>query len=358
MLFYYIIFCLIVILYLLGEFNRRWCLALLIISAIMLAYIAAFRGEGVDRDYIGYIELYNATMPISYYLSNPVEFINKDPAFVIISSVIKYSLNDKVIYLFVIFAVLGVVLKAVAIKRISSFWLLSILLYYSNYYLLHEMTQIRVGMACGFLLLSIPSIVDKKPSRYLLYMAAATMFHYSALIFLPLYFLNPKKLNANLYLLVLFLPMLFTLTKLSLHPVFTLLGQYNPLTQRYYIYTNILSQGKLERTSLLNVLILFNLALGTLFVLKWHIVCAYNKYAVVIIKIHVYSLALFYLFYDNGAFAFRFMEILNVVQAMLIPFIIYIFKEKRIVAIGVITCALALLSFALYHTQLLMPYYQ
>lgn len=355
MCFYYIIFFILIILYLLGEYNRQWRLALLIIATIMLSYIAAFRGEGVDRDYGGYIDLYNAVMPMSHYLANPDKLISYDPAFVIISSVIKYSLNDKVIYLFVIFAVLGVTLNAVAIKRMSSFWLLSILLYYSNYYLLHEMTQIRVGVACGFLLLSIPSIVGKKPMRYLMYMAAATMFHYSALIFLPLYFLNPKKLNQNLYLLILLLPMLLMLTKLSLHPLFTLLGQDNPLTQRYYIYTYLMSQGELARINLFNVIILLNLALGVLFIVKWQIISAYNKYAVVIIKTHICSVALFYLFYDIGAFAFRFMEILNVIQAILIPFVIYIFKEKRIVVTGVIVVALSLLSLAIYHTQLLMP---
>lgn len=355
-MFYYIIFCLIVILCLLGGYNRRLRLALLIISAIMLAYLAAFRGEGVDRDYIGYIAMYNATMPISYYLSNALELISKDPAFVIISSIIKYSLHDKAIYLFVTFAVLGVALKAVAIKRMSSFWLLSVLLYYSHYYLLHEMTQIRVGVACGFFLLSIPSITDKKPLRYLLYIAVAASFHYSALLFMPLYFLNSTKLNKKLYLLVLLLPMLFMLIKLSIHPVFTLLGQDNPLTQRYYIYTYLLSQSAAKHINMFNVIILFNLVLGVLFIFKWSAISLCNKYAVIIIKIHVYSIALFYLFYDLGAFAFRFMEILNVVQMISIPFVIHMFKEKRVAVMGVIICALSLLTFNIYHTQLLEPY--
>jgi hypothetical protein len=192
----------------------------------------------------------------------------------------------------------------------------------------------------------------------LMCMAAAAMFHYSALIFLPLYFLNPKKLNINLYLLVLIIPMLFTLTNFSLHPVFTLLGQDNPLTQRYYIYndfyTGLSSQGVGEQTNLFNVYILFYIALGVLFVLKWSLICSYNKYAVVIIKIHIYSIALFYLFYNFVAF--RFMEILNVVLVISIPFVIHMFREKRVAAMGVIICSLAFLTFSIYHTHLLEPY--
>lgn len=356
MYFYYVIFIVLLGMYLLGEYCQRVRPALLLFAATLLVLVAAFRGEGVDKDYLGYIDLFNEVVPLSYYFSNISALLIKDPAFTLISSVIKYSLNDQVVYLFVIFSILGVSLQVFAIKRMSDFWLLSILLYFSNYFLLHEMTQIRIGVACGFLLLSIPSIVDRKPTKYLMYVAAAACFHYSALIILPLYFLDPKKLNTSLYLLVLILPMLLTLTKLSLHPVFSMLGQDNPLTQRYYNYLYHLSQGELAKPNLFNVIILFNALLGLLFILKWPTICVYNKYSVIIIKIHVFSVVVFYLFYDVGVFAFRFMEVLNVVQILLIPLVIHVFKEKRAATLGVIICALTLLSFNLYYTQLLESY--
>ena len=182
------------------------------------------------------------------------------------------------------------------------------------------------------------------------------MFHYSALIFAPLFFLNPKKLNIKLYLSVLFIPILFTLANVSLHSVFALLGPKIALTSRYYQYIELTSQGVLGTPNTFNVIILFNIFLGALFILKWRLMFSYNKYAVVIIKIQVYSIALFYLFYDVGSLAFRIMDLLNVVQMILIPFVIYIVKDKRIATLSVIICALIFLWFNISYVQLLEPY--
>ena len=111
MLFYYAIFLFLLILFFAGECIKRLKLFLLIISAIILCCVATFRSEGVDKDSSGYIMLYNKTIPIKYYIDNSEELFRQDPAFSIISSIVKYSLNDKVILLFMFFAVLGVFFK-------------------------------------------------------------------------------------------------------------------------------------------------------------------------------------------------------------------------------------------------------
>jgi hypothetical protein len=331
-------------------------LFLLIISAIILCCVATFRSEGVDKDSSGYIMLYNKTIPIKYYIDSSEELFRQDPAFTIISSIVKYSLNDKVILLFMFFAVLGVFLKVIAIKQLSSFWLLSVLIYFSSYFILHEMTQIRIGVATGFLILSIPSIKDRKLAKFLSFVFLAALFHYSSLIFLPLYLVNPTKISIKKYLIIMITPMFFPIANISIHKIFAVLGKYNPLTQRYFIYINLQSQGIIEKTNTFNVLILFNIIICFMLILKWKSLYEKNPYAVVLIKVYVLSIVLFYLFHDVGAFAFRFFEIFNVVQIIVIPFVIHFFRKGHIATIGVIICAAGLLSFNLFYAKLLIPY--
>lgn len=355
MLLYFAIFLFLLILFFVGECNKRLKLFLLIISAIILCYIAAFRGEGVDRDYGNYVMFYDNTMPIKYYIDNSEDLVLRDPARTIISSIVKYSLNDKIILLFVFFATTGVFLKVLAIKRLSSFWLLSVLIYFSNYFILHEMTQIRIGVATGFLLLSIPSIKNRKLVKFLSFVFLATLFHYSSLIFLPLYLVNPTKINVKKYLIIMIAPIFFPFTNFSIHKIFTVLGENNPLTQRYFVHTNLLSQGIGENTNTFNILILFNIIIGFILIMKWKRLYEKNPYAVVLIKVYIFSIVLFYLFYDVGAFAFRFFQILNVVQIIVLPFVIYFFRPRYISIIGVIICAAGLLSLNLFYIKLLSP---
>lgn len=55
--------------------------------------------------------------------------------------------NDQIFFL--IYAILGVTIKIIAINRLSSFTLLSVYLYICLYFVLHEMTQIRIVWLCG-----------------------------------------------------------------------------------------------------------------------------------------------------------------------------------------------------------------
>ena len=69
----------------------------------------------------------------------------------------------------------------------------SILLYYTNFFIIFALIQIRAGVALGFIYLAILNYKSKK--TYLLNMLFATFFHYSSIFFLPIIFLRKIKLN-------------------------------------------------------------------------------------------------------------------------------------------------------------------
>jgi hypothetical protein len=64
------------------------------------------------------------------------------------------------------------------------------------------MIQIRAGVATGFVLLAIEPLYERKGFRFFILICLATLFHYSSLIFLFLWFLKPESFNRIYYLLL------------------------------------------------------------------------------------------------------------------------------------------------------------
>ena len=149
--------------------------------AIVLITIAAFRGEGVDRDYSNYV---------SYF--HEQDFLFVEPSFVLISIIIHFIVGPYPIFLFIFFAILGVSLKFIAIKQLTELWFLSLVIYISYFFILQDLTQIRAGVATSFLLLCIKPIKERNWKKFLLFSFLAFSFHYSALLIFPLWFLGGK----------------------------------------------------------------------------------------------------------------------------------------------------------------------
>jgi hypothetical protein len=144
MWFYYLLF-LFIAFSSIWRFKQKYWVVFL--WAFFLFLIAALRNENVDRDYLTYILNYEQT---AKRLALTIE-----PTFYLFS-IIARSIFDNVIFLFIIYAFLGVFIKIYAISKLSKeLYLFSFLVYFSNFFLLHEMTQIRAGVAAAFILISL-----------------------------------------------------------------------------------------------------------------------------------------------------------------------------------------------------------
>ena len=86
------------------------------------------------------------------------------------------------------------------LKSFPHLYFLSVLTYFSYFFLLHEMTQIRVGVASGIILLSVPDIYNRNAKAFAFKNILAILFHYSASVFLLFYFVDGKKINAKVYI--------------------------------------------------------------------------------------------------------------------------------------------------------------
>lgn len=344
MAFYYIIF---LILSVLAYFslNRKVNSVAFIISGVILFLIAAFRKENVDKDYIGYIEYYYAIVSTGWSIV--------EPTFILISKLVS-SLTNNILFVFIIYAFFGVILKFIAINRLTDFKMFSVIIYFCGYFLLFEMTQIRAGVAAGFLLLSLKPIRDRKLILFVLIALLAVLFHYSAIIILPLYFLNARTINRKFYALLIPTAYLFYFLNINVFTIFDMLPI--PLVQsKITSYTTYALQD--DFINLFNYIHLFRCLVAYFFLLKYRIVIANNQYGLIIIKIYFFALFIFVAFASVPGISSRISEFLLIVEIILIPFLIYVFKQRVIGLSLVILIGLGFISFALFYSHLLNPYF-
>lgn len=123
---------------------------------------------------------------------------------------------------FLVYAIIGFFLKLIVVKRISSFPFISMAIYFSHYFFLNELIQIRTGAALTFAILSIWYLAKDKSWLFGLFAMLSIWFHNSFLILfivVILFYLSRIviKNNNQLIALVMILFQLLILVLIILH---------------------------------------------------------------------------------------------------------------------------------------------
>lgn len=316
----------------------------------LLTVLAGFRGRGVSRDYENYLE----SIDIIKAGGDIIEF--SEPGFKIITNFSSFF-SESYILVFIIYALLGVFFKYLAILKISGlrFSYLAILIYYSNFYLFHEMTQIRIGVASGLFLLAIPDIINRNFLRFIALILAASFFHLSILVTIPLYFLKSDSINPKFWIYLMIFNLLFYLSGLSVLDLFDqyLSGFFGMKVDAYKSFMEEATSN--TNISLLNRFLVY-LILNFYLLYNWKILSKKSIYFIFLLKVSFISLSVAFFFYDFYLFAFRFSEIFGVVQICLFPMLALLFHEKYLSSSLVLILSLFLLFVNVTLTGLLKPY--
>lgn len=339
MLLFYLIFLLLVIFSLIIKKEEQ--IRFLFISAgILLLMVAAFRKPGLDRDYLGYLEYYKNVLHHS--------FTRVEPSFILITHTVDKLFKNN-IYLFIIYALLGVSVKFIAIDRLTSLRLLSVLIYFSGFFLLFEMTQIRAGVSAGLLLLCIEPIKERQIGKFLILATLASLFHYSALSIFPLYFLKGDNMNLKLYVFLIPISYIIYYSKVNLF-FFT---NYIPIPLVQIKMSSYFHHASVDSTiNVFNMVHLSRCVLAYLFLWKWRIMSETNVYSVILIKIYIIALFIFVAFGSVPGFSSRISELMMIVEIILIPYLTIIMKPKYLSVSLIIGIAFVFLSFSIFYTKL------
>ena len=312
-----------------------------IVFGIVLIYITGFRAEGIDRDYYNYKDLYS--------LYSKIDLITIEPSFIAITKLVNVYLNDNVKALFIIYALISISIKLYAIRQLSNFWALSLLVYISYSFPLHDLTQIRAGVAVGFILLTIKPLYEKKPLLFLIFSTMAVLFHFTAIIVLPLWFLNPKKINVKMYFAIVFLAYIIN-NSLYLY-IANLIGYF-----QIEIITNKIVAYQDDNGALLNIYNawqIMRIILGIFFLYKIKIIYANNKYSILLLKYYIISTCAFVILSSNPSFAGRISDLLAISDIIMLPCIVYVVRHKPAAKIFVISIAFSYLFLNLFFNKII-----
>ena len=170
---------------------------LYVIFGIAMIIIAGSREVGSTPDTESYEEMY-------YTKEGNLMVLLREPSFNFIVDILQ-SMSLGINALFFTYAILSVPIHLTALWKLSKMPFLTLTLYISYYYMMHDMVQIRAGVASGLFLWAIYFYVNQKKLYTLLLILLGTFFHYSAAAGLVIFFLGngfPKWQRYILYAIV------------------------------------------------------------------------------------------------------------------------------------------------------------
>jgi hypothetical protein len=170
------------------SLNRRYKQYWLIAVCIVLSYLAGTRDiSWADTiTYVDSFQLYTPKFSDLTMLSQPYGYAEK--GFYYIGVVVKSFTSNVTIYLLVV-ALLSFIFLYRAIDKYCLYPLFGVCAYISRFYLARNFMQIRAGLSYAIILMAVRYITERDWKRYFAWVFVAYLFHQSALIAVPLYFL-------------------------------------------------------------------------------------------------------------------------------------------------------------------------
>lgn len=248
-MFYFIVFLIIALLAMLdiSKSNLRLRTEFALLVILLLFFIAAFRYE-TGMDWLEYQDRFKSIPTFKSIHKISDLFGELDFGYHLLCTVLK-SLGGGIQTVFFFMQLFGSVLLWKSIKKYSNQKTASVLVYFSLLFFLLDLNLMRQMLAVNIFFYSISYIYDKQMWKYFGFILLAFAFHWSAILFLPLYFiLNHSYSSRFLYIIVLgfilfFLfqirtgDLLYTITK-SILGTSAITNKVNYYTTTYLFSTN------------------------------------------------------------------------------------------------------------------------
>ena len=319
----------------------------LVFSCLFL--YATLRDGNLVRDYESYIALHVDLR----YNDNSEE--NVEITFNAISWLVRHLFGNNIVFLFAIYALLGVGIKYIALKKLTSLLFLSTLIYISEFFILHELTQIRVGVACAILLISVDCLYNHNLKKFIIFSICAIFFHFSAIIFIPLWFIKSNNINKKFYAMIIPFAYLVYFSNVNIFEVFINLVPIEYVQKKFEAYKHFQNQGiaYYSKINVFNKVFISKCIIFYVLLWKSKLIEEKNKYVNIFLKIEALSLSSFILLSTMPIFAFRISQMLGIVEIVLFPCLYYAFKPKYVSNAIVIIIGLCMLLITIFYNDLI-----
>jgi hypothetical protein len=184
----------------------------------------------------------------------------------------------------------------------------------------------RVAVSSGLLLLAIYYKYQKDLVRYVITCVLAYLFHYSALVILPIWFLSSTKINKWVYIAIIPISYAFGFIGVQLAKFI----QYIPIAGIQNLLEHYTVEQSLDGANLFSILYLTKALLCLFFLFYAEKFAKESPYFILLIKIYTISIMVFALFFSINVVSVRVSELFQIVEIVLIPMLYYMSKHRFI----------------------------
>lgn len=210
----------------------------------LLSLFAGIRKYSVGTDSGTYTKIFRNNTDVNNF--NFGEHV--EPAYQLLTYLILLCTHNYY-WLFFITALIVVSSYLYIIKKLSSNYILSVFFFITLGTYTFFFNGLRQGLAMAILALSTPYLINKKIIKFILIVILASLFHGTALIIIPFYFLLHLQIKIIYKLII-----IFVTTFLTSSFLISYLASNNP---RYEVYTQESERGGLVVLSFNIVMVLF-----------------------------------------------------------------------------------------------------
>lgn len=309
----------------------------------ILTLMAGLRPIGIDKDSMQYY---------GYYLGHFDELV--EYTFILISDIVRSTIGD-VRGVFLIYALIAIPLKGFVFARLSREAFLLLAVYMSNFLILHDMTQIRVGAAMAFIFLGFYYFTQGRRWPFFALILIATTFHVSAILMLCVLVFRNRELSKRMRIVLAFVPLL-ACTSVFFDINISTFIPFDFVQEKLQIYEDLKDKGAVdvEKINIFNAAIMLKLATYYFLLWKYDQVKDHCPYLPLLLKIFALSYVCLGAFNFIAVFAARISELFLFVEILMVPLIIHAIEPRWMARVFVILYTLAIFCLNVFYAELLV----
>ena len=286
---------------------------------VVLTLMAGLRPIGIDKDSWQYY---------AYYLGKFDDMV--EYSFILISDIVRVAFGD-VRGVFVIYALIAIPLKCYVFTKLSNEIFLLLGVYMSNFLILHDMTQIRVGAAMAFIFFGFYYLTQGRRWPCFFLILIATAFHVSAILMLAILIFRNVELRSWHRIVLALIPFL-ALTSVFFDVNVSTLIPIEFIQSKLEVYEDLKEKGlvEAEKINIFNAAIMLKIAVYYFLLWKYDVVKQYCPYLTLLLKIFALSYVCLGVFNFLAVLACRINELFGFVEILMVPLIIHAISPKYV----------------------------
>ncbi|MDP1417452.1 EpsG family protein [Peribacillus simplex] len=290
-------------------------------SALLFPFLISANRYGIGTDYFDYVALFHELEGYGN-IFDAIKEGSYEPGWIILNFIVKMVFdNYKYVFVLSSFLTLFFLFKAIYSYRDRLYVGIGIFIFMSTLYN-SSFNITRQILAASILLYAVKYIEEKKILKYALLTLFAASFHYSALIFLPIYWVLVSSRNNNWNLLK---KIIFSIVTIFIIVLFDFVFGFITSIEFFSKYSSYqLNVGKTDFNNLI-----INLPIMIIILMNLKTIKLRNKFIYDLITLYFIGIVLSFLGYFNNYIG-RATIYFSMSQILIIPFIIKVQTNKYI----------------------------